>query len=264
MAWADFIPVVGAGIDAFGQNQANQTNQEIASRNRNMQIQMFNSAQDFNKTEATTARQFAEMESSRNRQWQEKMSSSSFQRGTRDMRKAGINPMVAFMKGGASTPGGAQAQSAKGQSPGVASGAPARVENIARGVGTGLQLKRLQKDLSQADAEISLKKQAQVTAATQERMNISSAKIAEAKLPGIKAQSEAQEAIEKINKKLAPLDAVGNRISQWVNPATSLYDMYQKHKKTRSQKKRTRNTDQDKRKGDPNPWPKDWNPTPLN
>lgn len=37
-------------------------------------------------------------------QWEEKMSGSSWQRGTKDMLAAGLNPMLAYSQGGASTP----------------------------------------------------------------------------------------------------------------------------------------------------------------
>lgn len=40
--------------------------------------------------------------------FQERMSNTSYQRGMSDMKKAGLNPMLAFMKGGASTPSGTQ------------------------------------------------------------------------------------------------------------------------------------------------------------
>lgn len=41
--------------------------------------------------------------------FQENMSSSAYQRAMRDMKLAGLNPMLAYQQGGASTPGGAMA-----------------------------------------------------------------------------------------------------------------------------------------------------------
>ena len=71
-------------------------------------------------------------------QFQKMMSDTSYQRAVKDMRKAGINPLLAVSKGGASTPAGAQAQ-VKDPGPTLASSA--------------LSLRRLQEDLKNLQAQ---------------------------------------------------------------------------------------------------------------
>ena len=74
----------------------------------------------YNHIENNTAMNYNSAEALANRNWQERMSSTAYQRAVEDMRKAGLNPILAFANGGASTPGGS-AGTISGASMGLAS-----------------------------------------------------------------------------------------------------------------------------------------------
>lgn len=73
--------------------------------------QMMEAQMAYNAAEAEKARQFSAKQAQIARDWQEKQSNTAYQRAVEDMRKAGINPILAASRGGADTGSGAMAGS---------------------------------------------------------------------------------------------------------------------------------------------------------
>lgn len=81
--------LLGGMMGAAGQQQTNAKQMEFQNEQRYLS-QLYNTA-----------------EAQKQRDWQQEMSSTAYQRAMADMRAAGLNPMLAYSQGGASTPSGA-------------------------------------------------------------------------------------------------------------------------------------------------------------
>ncbi len=128
-------PLIGGAVSAFGQHQANKAGAA------NVQAQM-----DF----------------------QERMSNTAYQRSMEDMRKAGLNPILAYKQGGASAP----------------TGSAFTPQNVAQGatntVSSAMAGKRLRADLKNLDAtNKNIVADTQLKATQQHTVNMQGMKIGE-------------------------------------------------------------------------------------
>lgn len=94
---------------------------------------MANKQAAYNAKQNQIAMDYNSAEAQKNRDWQEMMSSTAYQRAMADMKAAGLNPILAANLGGASTPGGAVG-TISGASMGLQGASAASISALGNGV----------------------------------------------------------------------------------------------------------------------------------
>lgn len=91
---------------------------------------------DFQQASADKAMEFSSAQAALNREWQENMSNTSYQRAVQDLKAAGLNPILAAGRGGASTPSGSvgsSSASSGSSGSGYSAGGSSASGNMAQG-----------------------------------------------------------------------------------------------------------------------------------
>lgn len=132
-----------------------------AEQNREFQAKQIEGQQAFNMYESYRNRQFQQESADKQMAFQERMSNSSYQRAVKDMEAAGLNPMLAYAHGGATSPSGGSASGSQASS-GAASGAQGQAHTavmspaVAQAVNTGMAAAKLRGDLTEQQARTKL------------------------------------------------------------------------------------------------------------
>lgn len=100
--------------------------------------------------QAAEQREWAGGQSQANRDFQERMRATQYQTAVKDMIAAGLNPMLAYMQGGAGTPPGSTAS-------GATASAPTHEVNIAQNAATAAQVKVLDEQATNIRADTAVK-----------------------------------------------------------------------------------------------------------
>jgi len=196
--FTDFIPGIG---DAAAQDKANSTNIALDKMNRD---------------------------------WQERMSNSAYQRAMTDMKSAGLNPMLAYQQGGASVPSTSAPSVSSSSKTGLASSALTAFSGISA-ARTAAQSAQTQQAAAESSIKLQDTQSAKTIADTMNTQADTALKQRELRGKGMKdtLDREGGQIIQNIMDKLktnASPDSLKGKMDQYNNKGKSIINKDQKMK----------------------------------
>lgn len=149
-------PIIGAGIGAIGNLAGGLLQQQGANAQNAMSWQQMQLQQ-----------QFADQQAQKQMDFQERMSSTAYQRSMADMRAAGLNPILAYKQGGASSPGGAMGSAGGASFENAMEGLGEGVSSASQAAHRAMELSSMKADIANKESTTDLNKANTILAAEQ-------------------------------------------------------------------------------------------------
>lgn len=152
--WQFAIPAVASLV---GGMMANDANADIASANNAFNAEEAKRSRDWQEHMFSQATGFSNMQATRQMDFQQYNADTQWQRSVQDLTKAGLNPMLAYMKGPNAAPTGAMASaSTPGGATASSSGNPTMRDVLTPAVTTAFGMAEINKRLDQIEAQTRL------------------------------------------------------------------------------------------------------------